>query len=118
MTTNSEVLSFDRFFEIDRNDILPKSFRTRNGRTFTKIKLREYESAVYRVQCDGHVTFAHLKKHMPTLFDSKVIRSLNSMSYLRENMEQIMDLGSAIIGEEKTRKIIRSRLDSEHWHYW
>lgn len=114
ITIDSETLSFDRCFEIDRNDLLPKSFRTRNGRTFTKTKLRAYESIVHRVQCDGNVTFTNLKKHMPTLFDFKTIRSLNSMSYLRENMQQIVSLGSAIIGEEKTKTIIRSRLNSGH----
>lgn len=108
-TTDSEVMSFDTCFEINRYDILPRSFKTRNGRTFTKIKLKQYKSVVDRIQCEGHVTFADLKRHMPTIFDPKIIRSLNSQSYLRENIDQIIVLGSAIIGEETTRRIIGNR---------
>lgn len=110
VTADSDVLSFDKCFEIDRHDILPKPFQTRNGRTFTRTRLRVYESVVYRIQCEGHVTFAHLRKHLPTLFDLGIVRLLNSLSYLGENVEQIMALGSAIIGEERTREIVGKRL--------
>lgn len=108
-TTDSRSMSFDTCFEINTHDALPRSFKTVNGRTFTRTKLERYESVVDRIWCEGNVTFADLKKHIPTIFNYEIIKSLNSQSYLKENIGQVIALGSAIIGEKKTKRIMKNK---------
>lgn len=109
VTKKSDRISFESCFILSGSEMLPKIFKIRDDRIYCKIKLNSYDSIVSRIQCEGRVTFEILKKHLPTVFDTKVIKRYNSQDYVKRNIDQIKAISQSIIGEERTNEILKNK---------
>jgi len=109
VTEKSDRISFDTCFILNSSEMLPKMFKIRDDRIYCKIKLNSYDSVVSRIHCEGRVTFETLKKHLPTVFDTKVIKRYNSQDYWKSNADQIKAISQSIIGEERTNEILKNK---------
>lgn len=110
LDNSSELVSFDKCFELNMPEVLPKSFKVRDGRVFCKTKLTKPENTVTRITCKGKVTFSDLKALLSTVFDLKKIRRLNEMTFITVHKEQILEMGQEIIGKDQVESIINKRL--------
>lgn len=109
LDNRSELISFDRCFECNIPEILPKVFRNRDNRVFTKVKLNKFENVVSRISCKGKVEFSDLKALLPTVFDFKKIKKLNEIVFIEQNREQLIELSKEIIGKEQVEKLLDSK---------
>jgi len=112
MENNSDLVSFDRCFVINTPGVLPKSFKIRDDRVYTKVKLRRYENVLHRVECTGEVSFRGLCRFMPSVFDVREVKRMNEREFIKENFIQIVGLSEEVIGREKAEEILRGKIDN------
>ncbi len=109
LENGKEEISFDDCFECNRSELLPKVFKTRDERTFSKIKLNKYENKLIRISCKGIVEYSDLKALLPTVFDIKKIKGLNEKQFIKENRNQLIEMSKDIIGKEQAEQMINLR---------
>lgn len=110
LSNKSESISFDQCFEFNQSKILPKIFKLRDNRVFSKIKLKKFESTLIRITCKGKITFSELKRILPTIFDTKVIKRLNEYNFVESNKEQLIEMSKEIIGKEKAEGLMNKKI--------
>ena len=110
LDNKSELISFDQCFEFNKFEVLPKVFKIRDSRIFSKIKLNKYENKLIRITCKGKIEFYELKHLLPTVFDIKKIRKMNEISFIQENRQQLIDVSKDIIGKEHAEMILNKKV--------
>jgi hypothetical protein len=110
LTNKSELVSFDQCFEFNIPKILPKWFKLRDDRIFSKIKLERFDNTVVRITCKGQIKFSELKNILPTVFDIKKIKKLNEQNFVENNRTKLIEMTQGIIGKEKAESLLNKKI--------
>lgn len=108
-----ENISFDECFEISASFTqikLPASFIIRDTKIFCDIKLKDFSNILYSLEVDSIIAYNDLKKLLPGIFDFKYIKKKNSMFYLNNNKNIILEIASSILGEKEANDIINEQI--------
>lgn len=110
LTNKLELVSFDQCFEFNIPKILPKWFKLRDDRIFSKIKLERFDNTVVRITCKGQIEFSELKNILPTVFDIKKIKKLNEQNFVENNRTKLIEMTQGIIGKEKAESLLNKKI--------
>lgn len=110
LENDSEIVSFENCFLYEGPEILPNTFKVRDGRVFSTKKLMRYENKVIKVFCKGKVTFKDLQKFLPTVFSVNEIKKINEKTFVKENHKQIVEWTKNILGRDKVEAILKRKM--------
>ncbi|KAM0680282.1 hypothetical protein GINT2_001668 [Glugoides intestinalis] len=110
LENNSEIVSFESCFLYEGPEVLPSTFKVRDGRVFSTKKLMKCENKLIKVFCKGKVTFKDLQKFLPTVFSFNEIKKINERLFVKENHNQIIELTKNILGRDKIDAILKRKL--------
>ena len=109
--SSEEMVSFDGCFDMpcigDGHIRLPGAFRVRGSKVFCSKKIANPGNIVHSVECTGGVTYADLRRHVPSIFDMQFINKTNSDWYLRENLGLIVDIASEVLDRDEVLSILK-----------
>lgn len=108
-TNKSPLISFETCFIFNSSEILPKTFKIRGNKVFSKTKLEKYESTLLKIECKGKIEMDDLKKHLPTIFDYKIIRKYNSATFIEKHLDDILKLSTPILGKDEALNLIKKK---------
>lgn len=113
LSSKNDLISFNTCIEINANSVLPSNllfFKQKDSKLFSTIKLKSFNCEllklefIFKKEVSYKKMCSFLKKHLPTVFDRKIIMKMNNEFDLNDYYDYLISGIKNIFSEDEFRR--------------